>query len=229
MEKAVVLLSGGMDSLVCLALTIEAGYEACAVHLDYGQRTQAKEYDCYTSICNHYKIKNRLTVDVGHFRQIGTSSLTDNTITVSKADLDSKEIPTSYVPFRNGNILAIAASWAETLNAGALVIGAMEQDVSGYPDCRREFFDAMEQAINLGTKPETNIKILTPVIGFTKKDIVTVGTRLSVPFELTWSCYSASDEACGECDSCALRLRGFQLAGVADPLRYRIRPDYLQK
>jgi 7-cyano-7-deazaguanine synthase len=167
-----------------------------------------------------------LVVDVSHLSLIGGSSLTDSSIEVSDADLDTGEIPSSYVPFRNGNILSIAASWAEVIDAEALFIGAMQLDSSGYPDCREEFFSAFEQAINLGNKPETNISIQTPLIDMSKRDIVEIGLELDVPFEHTWSCYSTQERACGKCDSCALRLRGFARAGAEDPLLYEIKPIY---
>jgi 7-cyano-7-deazaguanine synthase len=171
-KKAVVLLSGGMDSAVCAAIAMQDGYQVAALHLNYGQKTEAKELECFENLCNHYKIEDKLVVDVSHLSKIGGSSLTDESIEVSVANLESEEIPSSYVPFRNGNILSIAASWAEVTNAEALYIGAMQLDSSGYPDCRQEFFDAFEKAINLGNKPETEIRIKVPLIDMTKKDIV---------------------------------------------------------
>ncbi|MCK5741046.1 MAG: 7-cyano-7-deazaguanine synthase QueC [Chlorobi bacterium] len=225
-KTAVVLLSGGMDSSLCLAEAIEAGFTPATMHLNYGQKTESRELKSFNDISDYYDVKQRLVSDVSYLTQIGGSSLTDDAVDVEKADLGSTEIPSSYVPFRNGNILAIAAAWAEVLDAEALYIGAVEADGSGYPDCRRSFFDAFEEAINLGTKPETNIKIITPIINLSKAEIVTRGTELKLPFELTWSCYSDSETACGECDSCALRLRGFSEAGVVDPLEYKVRPKY---
>jgi 7-cyano-7-deazaguanine synthase len=225
-KKAVVLLSGGMDSAVCAAIAMQDGYQVAALHLNYGQKTEAKELECFENLCNHYKIEDKLVVDVSHLSKIGGSSLTDESIEVSVANLESEEIPSSYVPFRNGNILSIAASWAEVTNAEALYIGAMQLDSSGYPDCRQEFFDAFEKAINLGNKPETEIRIKVPLIDMTKKDIVEVGSRLGVPFEYTWSCYQSQEKACGKCDSCALRLRGFARAGIEDPLVYENKPIY---
>lgn len=220
-KLAVVLISGGMDSAVCAAIAKSAGYEIAGLHLNYGQRTQSKELECFHKLCEYFDVKDKLVVDVSHFTMIGGSSLTDTTIEVEEADLERQNIPSSYVPFRNGNILSIAASWAEAIKAEALYIGAMQLDSSGYPDCREEFFEAFEKAINLGTKPETQIKIITPIINDNKKDIVTKGKKLNVPFELTWSCYSDDAEACGVCDSCALRLRGFQSAGIKDPITYK--------
>jgi 7-cyano-7-deazaguanine synthase len=218
---AVVLLSGGMDSALCAGIAIEMGYSIAALHLNYGQRTEARELMAFNDICEFYSVEQKLIVNVAYLAQIGGSSLTDMSIEVSKAELDSKEIPKSYVPFRNANILAIATSWAEVIGARAIFIGAMQLDSSGYPDCRREFFDSFEKSIDLGTKPETKIKIITPIIDLSKKDIVEHGARLGVPFHLTWSCYKESEIACGECDSCALRLRGFEQAGLNDVIEYR--------
>jgi 7-cyano-7-deazaguanine synthase len=225
-KTAVVLLSGGMDSSLCIAEAIEAGFTPATMHLNYGQKTETRELKSFHDISDYYGIEKRLVSDVSYLTQIGGSSLTDDAVDIEKADLDSKEIPSSYVPFRNGNILAIAAAWAEIIGAEALYIGAVEADSCGYPDCRRSFFDAFEEAVNLGTKPETNLKIITPIINLSKAEIVKRGTGLKLPFELTWSCYSDSEKACGVCDSCALRLRGFSEAGVVDPLEYKVRPKY---
>lgn len=225
-QRAVVLLSGGMDSAVTLALTRQQGYSIAALHLSYGQRTEERELRAFHDICDFYEVTARLVVDVGYLAAIGASSLTDPAIEVERANLSRQGVPTSYVPFRNGNILAIATSWAEVIGARAITIGAVEADSSGYPDCRIEFFRAFEQAIALGTKPETHISILTPVIHLSKEEIVRVGVNLNVPFHLTWSCYQRSDIACGECDSCALRLRGFQRAGISDPIPYLVQPTY---
>mgnify|MGYP000992928929 CR=1 FL=1 len=211
-----------MDSALTLAIAIELGYTPAVLHLNYRQKTEEKELQCFLQLAEQYKIQERLIVDIEYLRQIGKSSLTDDNIPVTNADLNSKEIPSSYVPFRNGNILSIASSWAEVINANAIFIGAMQLDSSGYPDCRREFFDSFEKSINLGTKPETKISIITPLIDFTKSDVVQKGLELKVPFEKTWSCYKESEIACGVCDSCALRLRGFQLAGANDPIKYKI-------
>lgn len=220
-ELAVVLLSGGMDSALCLGIANEANYELAALHLNYGQRTQSKELECYQKLCEHYNVQHRLIVDVNHLSAIGGSSLTDSRIEVSKGtDTAPDEIPNSYVPFRNANILAIAVSWAEVIGAKALFIGATQVDFSGYPDCREEFFDAFQQVINFGTKPETRIEIKTPIINYSKSDIVRKAAEIKVPLENTWSCYKSDEEACGECDSCLLRLKGFELAGIADPIPY---------
>ncbi len=218
---SVVLMSGGMDSTVTAAIAIEWGFEVAGLHITYKQRTQERELKAFNDICTHYRINKKLIVSIDHLKEIGGSALTQIGIEVEKADLSRKEIPTTYVPFRNGNLLAIATSWAEVLRANAIFIGAVEADSSGYPDCRQSFFEAYETAINFGTKPETKLKIITPVITFSKKDIVLKGTELNVPFHLTWSCYRENEIACGECDSCALRLRGFSQAGIEDPIPYK--------
>lgn len=220
MKKAIVLISGGMDSAVCAGLATEQGYEIFGLHINYGQRTEKRELKAFNNICDYYNAKDRLVVDISHLVSIGGSSLTDKNMLVSKANLESKEIPSSYVPFRNANILAIATSWAEVISAGAIFIGAMEEDSSGYPDCRKVFFQAFQDTINTGTKPETQINIETPIIDISKKDIIIQGSKIGVPFHLSWSCYQNEEEACGECDSCALRLRGFSQANITDPIKY---------
>lgn len=222
---AVVLASGGMDSAVTLAIANQH-HRLAVLHLNYGQRTVQKELTAFQELAQFYDAEQTLVVDIGHLTQIGGSSLTDPEIEVARADLDSSDIPTSYVPFRNANFLTIAASWAEVLQANAIFVGAVEEDSSGYPDCRREFYDAFEQVIQVGTKPETNIKIVTPIIQLKKHEIVRKGVELGVPFEKTWSCYRRGDVACGVCDSCGFRLRGFQVAGIEDPLPYAERPNY---
>ncbi len=224
--KAIVLISGGMDSLLSTAIAKRDGYELAALHLNYGQRTERKELECFEKITAHYGIKEKLVVDVTHLSRIGGSSLTDKAIEVSKANIHSKDIPTSYVPFRNANILSIAVSWAEVIGANRIFIGAVEEDSSGYPDCRKEFYAAFNQMIKLGTKPTTDIQIITPVIEMKKSAIVKLGLELNAPFELSWSCYQENDVACGVCDSCALRLRAFQEAGIEDPIPYAVRPIY---
>ncbi|OGU14330.1 MAG: 7-cyano-7-deazaguanine synthase QueC [Ignavibacteria bacterium GWB2_35_12] len=226
-EIAVVLMSGGMDSALCAGIAQRDGYKMAALHLNYKQRTESRELKAFSDLSEHFNAKDKLVVNVEHLFLIGGSSLTDKNITVEKAGLSRKEIPQSYVPFRNANILSIAVSWAEVLGAKAIYIGATQADSSGYPDCRKEFFDAFQEAINKGTKPETEIKIMAPLINMTKKDIVLLGKKLKIPFKLTWSCYQEEEIACGECDSCALRLRGFQQAGIEDPIPYKIKPNYL--
>jgi len=225
-ELAVVALSGGMDSCVTAAIA-NLNYRLALAHFNYGQRTEKRELKAFNGIADYYRVSERLVIDYTHLSKIGGSSLTDKSISVSKADLSSKEIPTSYVPFRNANILSACVSWAEILNAKAVFIGAVFEDSSGYPDCRPQFFSAFEKTIEIGTKPDTNIKIETPVIHFSKAEIVKKGIELNAPIHLTWSCYRNEDIACGECDSCALRLRGFQLAGVEDPVPYSVKPVYI--
>lgn len=215
-----------MDSALVAAIAQENAYKVAALHLNYGQKTEARELQAFNDVCDAMNISIRLVTDISHLSQIGGSSLTDKNMDVLDANLDNLDVPSSYVPFRNGNILAIAASWAEVIGAEAIFVGAMEQDSSGYPDCRRVFFDAFESAINLGNKPETHIRIISPLIDYTKKDIVEHAVSLGVPLELTWSCYKSSEIACGKCDSCALRLRGFAKAGIDDPLSYETRPHY---
>ncbi len=223
MGKAIVLLSGGMDSCVTTAHAISAGHDVYALHVNYGQRTQERELKAFHDICDHYNIEHRLVVDISHLAAIGGSSLTDRKIQVPSAEqrVPSTAIPNTYVPFRNANILAIATSWAEVVEANHLYIGAVEEDSSGYPDCRDVFFRAFEEVIRTGTKPGTNITIETPLIHLSKGQIVRSGIDLQAPLHLSWSCYSNEDLACGVCDSCALRLKGFAEAGVEDPIGYR--------
>ncbi len=223
MVKAVVLLSGGLDSAVTAAIALkEAGGEGCAfLHVNYGQRTEARELKAFNAIADFYGVKKRLIADISHLKEIGGSALTDESIDVPEADLSRKEIPVTYVPFRNAHLLTIAVSWAEVIGASEVFIGAVEEDSSGYPDCREEFFRSFEKAIELGTKPGTRISIKTPLIHMRKSGIVKKGVELGAPLGLTWSCYKDSEEACGQCDSCLLRLRGFREAGVIDPIPYR--------
>ena len=223
---AVVAVSGGLDSCVTAAIAMEE-YEVAFAHVNYGQRTERRELQAFNEIADHYNLKERLIIDLTHLSKIGGSSLTDRTIDVSEADLNNKMIPTSYIPFRNANILSACVSWAEILGARAIFVGAVFEDSSGYPDCRPSFFKAFEDVIEYGTKPETSIRIFTPVIQLSKAQIIKKGVELRAPLRLTWSCYQNEDEACGICDSCALRLRGFQLAGIEDPISYRIKPDYI--
>lgn len=225
-KLAVVAVSGGMDSCVTAAIANQE-YNIAMVHINYGQRTQKRELQSFNDIADFYKVDKRLVIDLSHFSKIGGSSLTDSKMEVTKADLHNKEIPSSYVPFRNANILSACVSWAEVLNADAVFIGAVYEDASGYPDCRPEFYAAFEKMVDVGTKPETKIKIATPIINLSKSEIVKKGIELGAPLNLTWSCYQSEDEACGVCDSCAFRLRGFQLAGIDDPIQYKIRPNYL--
>ena len=207
-----------MDSCLTAASAISDGYRPAFLHINYGQRTESRELKAFNEIADHYHVDKKLVVDITHLSEIGGSCLTDQNIEVPDADLENEDIPISYVPFRNANILAIATSWAEVLGATAIYVGAVEEDSSGYPDCRRSFFDAFENTIDTGTKPDTHIKIITPLIALSKKDIVEKGIVLEAPLHLTWSCYQNEDIPCGECDSCALRARGFDEAGVRDPI-----------
>ena len=225
-ELAVVAVSGGMDSCLTAAIAKQK-YQLAFAHINYGQRTETRELKAFNDIADYFEVKDRLVIDYTHLSKIGGSSLTDKNIHVSKADLSNKEIPTSYVPFRNANILSACISWAEALKAKAVFIGAVYEDSYGYPDCRPEFFSAYEKMTELGTKPDSKIKIETPIIHLPKSEIVKKGFELNAPLHLTWSCYQNEDEACGICDSCALRLRGFQKAGLKDPIPYKIKPDYI--
>ncbi len=216
-----------MDSCVTAAIANER-FEPAFLHVNYGQRTEKRELRAFTEIADFYRVKHRLVVSIEHLAAIGGSSLTDRSMEVQQADLRREGIPTSYVPFRNAHLLSIAVSWGEVIGAKAIFIGAVEEDSSGYPDCRREFYDAFNEAVRRGTKPETSLEIMTPIIQCTKAEIVRRGKELGAPFELTWSCYQSEDEACGVCDSCALRLRGFEIAGLQDPIPYRVRPSYLK-
>jgi 7-cyano-7-deazaguanine synthase len=212
-----------MDSCVTAAIANEM-YEMAFLHLNYGQRTERRELKSYNDIADFYGVKHRLVVNIEHLKQIGGSSLTDPSMAVQEANLQRKEIPTSYVPFRNAHILSIAVSWGEVLGAGKIYIGAVEEDSSGYPDCRKEYYDAFNALIKLGTRPDTHLEVLTPIIGMKKFEIVRKGIELQAPLNLTWSCYQREDIACGTCDSCALRLRGFQMANTDDPIPYASRP-----
>jgi 7-cyano-7-deazaguanine synthase len=219
-ERAICLVSGGMDSCVTAAIAQEENDELAFLHVSYGQRTEQRERQAFTALADHYDVKLRLVISLEHLAKIGGSSLTDSSIAVTPADLMSQAIPSSYVPFRNAHLLAAAVSWGEVIGARAIYIGAVAEDSSGYPDCRPEFYDAFQNVIYAGTKPETNIRIATPVIALKKSEIVRKGLELGAPLEVTWSCYQASELACGNCDSCALRLRAFREAGVRDPIPY---------
>ena len=219
-SRAIVLLSGGMDSCVTGGIAVAESVDLAFLHISYGQRTEERERRAFNEIADHYGVKRRMDISIEYLAKIGGSSLTDNRLEVSEADLASKEIPTSYVPFRNANMLAIATSWAEVIGATTIYIGAVEEDSSGYPDCRPEFFEAFQRTIDSGTKPDTRIEIRTPIIDMSKAEIVKKGFELAAPLHLTWSCYRSEDLACGTCDSCALRLRGFEQAGVRDPIPY---------
>lgn len=210
-----------MDSCVTAAMARGENDEIGFLHVSYGQRTQRRERQAFNDIADFYGVEQRLDVSIEYLAKIGGSSLTDKNIEVTDADLESKEIPTSYVPFRNANMLSIATSWAEVLGAGSIYIGAVAEDSSGYPDCRPEFYEAFERVIDAGTKPTTKISIKTPIIHLSKAEIVKKGLELDAPLHLSWSCYRSEDAACGTCDSCALRLRGFAQAGAEDPISYK--------
>ena len=217
-SRAVVLLSGGMDSCVCACLAAR-DHEAAAVHISYGQRTEERERQSFLAICQRLKIHDKLMVRNEALRAIGGSALTDDAIDVPAAEHVGHGVPVTYVPFRNAHFLAVAVSWAEVLGAEKVYIGAVEPDSSGYPDCRPAYYEAFNEVAKTGTK-EGLIEIVTPLIAMRKTDIVRLGLELGAPFDLTWSCYSREDRACGICDSCALRLRAFAAAGVQDPVPY---------
>lgn len=224
--RAIVLLSGGMDSCVCAALAAR-DFDAAALHISYGQRTEARERQSFLAICQRLNIHNKLIVRNEALRAIGGSALTDENIVIPTAEIFGdesghdigNEIPVTYVPFRNAHFLAVAVSWAEVLGAEKIYIGAVEQDSSGYPDCRPAYYEAFNQVIKTGTK-EGTIEIITPLIRLRKSEIVTLGLELGAPLDLTWSCYSGRDRACGVCDSCVLRLRAFAAAGAKDQIPY---------
>lgn len=219
--RAVVCLSGGMDSAVCLVLAAR-DYETYALHFSYGQRTEQRELTSARAVAEAVGVQEFLPLRIELFRQIGGSALTDASITVPDAPMAEaigQQIPVTYVPFRNANFLAAAVSWAEVLDARKIFIGAVEQDSSGYPDCRPAFYDAFNRLIQTGTR-NGDIEILTPLIHLRKQEIVQLGLRLSAPFQATWSCYSGESFACGICESCVLRLRAFQEAGTVDPIPY---------
>lgn len=223
--KAVVLMSGGMDSCVTAAIARQ-NYEIAALHASYGQRTERRELQSFHRLADYFGATERLAVRLDYFSSIGGSSLIDSQLPIRDADLQNREIPNTYVPFRNAHFLSIATSWAEVLGATKIFVGAVWEDSSGYPDCRPEYYDAMNAVIRAGTRPSTDITVETPLIYLSKRDIVKKGVELGAPFHLTWSCYRDSDVACGVCDSCALRLRAFQEAGVEDPIAYVSKPEY---
>jgi len=221
----VVLISGGMDSCVTAAIA-SRNYQIAALHASYGQPTERRELQSFHSLADYFGAVERMAVKLDHFRSIGGSSLTDSRMPIHDSNLTSREIPNTYVPFRNAHFLSIATSWAEVLGATKIFIGAVWEDSSGYPDCRPEYYEAFNKVIRAGTRPTTDVVIETPLIYLSKSDIVQRGAALDAPFHLTWSCYRNSDIACGACDSCALRLRAFRQAGIEDPLAYSAKPDY---
>ncbi len=217
---AVVLLSGGLDSCVTMAIAREK-HNVALLHVGYGQRTQTREYNCFRSIARYYKVPETrtLALELDFLRKIGGSSLTDLNIPVDKGNT-SRDIPTSYVPFRNTHLLSIAVSWAEVIKAESIYIGAVQQDSPDYPDCRAEYYEAFNRLVEVGTKPSTNIKVVTPLLNISKSEIVKKGIELAAPLQLTWSCYERNDKACGCCQSCRIRLKAFEEAGFKDKIHY---------
>ncbi len=218
-KRAVCIMSGGMDSTLSAYMMQNEGYEIIAVHFNYDQRTQNKELECFEFICTDLHVKQKYVLDLDFFKQLGASALTDKNIEVPTQGIE-EGVPATYVPFRNGIFLSMAAAIAEKEEAQVIAIGVVEEDSSGYPDCREEYIKAMQKAINLGTKDETDIEIKMPLVHLKKSQIVQEALDLHVPLELTWSCYKNEDKACGVCDSCRLRLNGFKVAGVSDPISY---------
>jgi 7-cyano-7-deazaguanine synthase len=218
-RRAIVLASGGMDSCVTAAIA-RRDYDLAFLHVSYGQRTEEREIQAFTRIADFYNVEQRLVCRLDHLSQIGGSSLTDMNIPVDEADLDRQGIPTSYVPFRNAHFLTIATSWGEVIGAEAIFIGAVAEDSSGYPDCRPEYYEIFNRLIEVGTRPQTSLRIFTPVIHMRKSEIIRRGQQLGAPLHLTWSCYQLTELACGRCASCALRLRAFAEAGIKDPISY---------
>ena len=217
---AICLVSGGMDSCVTAAIAQTENERLAFLHVSYGQRTEHRERRAFEQLADHFAVAFRLAISIDYLTRIGGSSLTDLAIPVSRGMTSGAGIPTSYVPFRNAHLLSIATSWAEVIGAGRIYIGAVAEDSSGYPDCRPEFYESFQKVIEIGTKPETYIEIRTPVILMKKAAIISNGVEMGAPLELTWSCYQESELACGACDSCALRLRAFREAGIADPIPY---------
>ena len=228
MSLAVISLSGGLDSCVAAAVARSQGFELALLHADYGQLTEQRERRAFEAIADFYGVppQRRLVIPFANLRAIGGSALLDPGIPLPEGDLERAGVPASYVPFRNAHLLATAVSWAEVLEATAIYVGFVEEDSSGYPDCRESFLKAFELAANLGTRPETRLSLRAPLIHLKKSEIVRQGLALGAPLELTWSCYQAEEEACGHCDSCLLRLRGFQEAGHADPIPYAPFPHH---
>ncbi|WP_457746272.1 7-cyano-7-deazaguanine synthase QueC [Sulfurimonas sp.] len=218
-NKAVCIMSGGMDSTLSAHMMREKGYEIIALHFNYDQRTEKKELECFNNITEALNVEKKYVLDLDFFEKLGASALTDKNIDVPTTGIQ-EGVPVTYVPFRNGIFLSMAAAIAEKEGAEVIAIGVVEEDSSGYPDCREDYITAMQKAINLGTKDETNIEIKMPLVHLKKSEIVQASLNLDVPLELTWSCYKSEDKACGVCDSCRLRLNGFEIAGVKDPISY---------
>ncbi|MEN8303399.1 MAG: 7-cyano-7-deazaguanine synthase QueC [Campylobacterota bacterium] len=218
-KKALCVMSGGMDSTLSAYMMKNSGYEIIAVHFNYDQRTQTKELECFHNICNDLNVQEKYVLDLDFFKQLGASALTDKSIEVPTGGVE-EGVPVTYVPFRNGIFLSMAAAIAEKEGAEVISIGVVEEDSSGYPDCRESYIKSMQESINLGTKDETNIEIKMPLVHLQKSQIVQESLKLNVPLYLTWSCYKNEDKACGVCDSCRLRLNGFSIAGEKDPIEY---------
>ena len=228
-KRAVILVSGGMDSATAVYEAMERGYDPYFLHTSYGQETEDREYECASALAEEVDAPDFLHVATEHLATIGASSLTDDEIEVEEAAPDSDEIPASYVPFRNANLLSMAVSYAEANDCEAVFIGAHSEDFSGYPDCRPAFFEAFQGVIDAGTKPETSIELVAPFVEWSKTGIVERGLELDVPYELTWSCYQNETPACGNCDACAFRLEAFQSVDVRDPISYAKRPSYAER
>jgi len=218
-KKALCVMSGGMDSTLSAYMMKKSGYEIIALHFNYEQRTQTKELECFNEICNELNVLEKYILDLDFFKHLGASALTDKNIEVPTGGVE-EGVPVTYVPFRNGIFLSMAAAIAEKEGAQVISIGVVEEDSSGYPDCRQSYIKSMQESINLGTKDETNIEIKMPLVHLSKSQIVEKSLELKVALHLTWSCYKNEDKACGVCDSCRLRLNGFKLAGVTDPIDY---------
>jgi len=218
-KTAICLVSGGLDSCVTAAIAVEE-FDPAFLHVNYGQLTEEREQRAFREIADFYHVTRQLVADITYLRQIGGSALTDKTISVPHNSLELPGIPVTYVPFRNTHIIAIAVSWAEVIGAERIFIGATEVDSSGYPDCRKSYYEAYNHLIREGTRPETDIEIVTPLIEMDKASVVRRGVELGAPLHLTWSCYSEQERACGRCESCLLRLKGFREAGLQDPIPY---------
>ena len=220
---AVVLLSGGLDSTVTTAIAAQKN-QLALLHINYGQKTEKRELTSFNAIADFYNVKQRLSVNIESLKIIGGSSLTDDNAKIISSGLRKNEIPSTYVPFRNTHLIAVAVSWAEVIGAKYVYVGAVEEDSSGYPDCRQGYFDTFNELIEKGTKPDTDIRLVVPVISLSKDEIVKKGNELNAPFHLTWSCYKNEKVACGVCDSCILRLRAFKKANLKDPIEYEFIP-----
>ncbi len=223
--KGIVLVSGGMDSLVVAAIAKNECDEIYFLHLNYGQKTEKREIEAFQKMRDFFQPQDTLMVDIRYLKQIGGSSLTDDKLEI-KDFAEKEDVPNSYVPFRNAHLITIATSWAEVIGASRIYVGAVEEDSSGYPDCRETFYKALEKAIDLGTKDETKIGIYTPIIHKRKAEIIQIGQKLGAPLHFSWSCYRNNKIACGTCDSCVLRINAFKEAGLKDPIEYKIGIDW---